>query len=282
MDRPQLLIVPANRGGSIEHFYHFLLGYLLPFLDVCHPLRDHRRFLLRDCGPMQEVLRQMDGFEIDTRPPAMVLGCVVGSVPALAKVPRLTVLGFDDPAAYEAATFRRLRALIPALFGDSLSAAAARHPRAQSNRLVLLVERAPPHPHYLSKQSEAPGGGAQRRSIPNMDALHEAIAARHETLRVRLEELPFFDQVYLFSRAWRVVGQHGAGLAHMLWAREDAALVEAVPTSPGVPVGRVAHAAFFRGICQALGMAWHGVPQLGDHAPVDPARVLHALEADGP
>lgn len=280
-ERPPLLVVPANRGGSVEHFYHFLFGYLLPFIEACHPLRDTRRFLLRDCGPMNRLMDEMAGFEIRRWPAGMVLAAVVGSNPSLAAVARLVPPGFDVPQAYDAARLRGLRRLVTALFAAALAAADARHPAAADDRLVLLVDRAPPDPFYASGRAEAPGAGAQRRSIPNMAELQAVLAVRHRTLLVRLEELPFFDQVLLFSRAWRVVGQHGAGLAHMIWAREDAGLVEAVPTRPGVPIDQVAHVEHFRGLCRTLGLGWRGVPQHGDHARVEPGRVLAALEALG-
>ncbi len=266
MERETLAIVPANRGGSVEHFYHFLFGYLLPFLEVCHPLRGHRRFLLRDCGPMNRILRELDGFEIGQLPGWMIFGTLVGTNPSLGAIPKVIAPGFDAPDAYDAARFRRLRALVPELFAARLAEAAARHPLAASERLVLVIDRAPP--------AEQRGAGAAVRSIPNIAEVHAAIAARHETLLVRLETLPFLDQVHLFSRAWRVVGQHGAGLAHMIWAREDAALVEAIPSPDGVPPDRVDYAAFFRGICRALGMRWQGILQDDNHAPLQPGRVL--------
>lgn len=279
MEREPLMIVPANRGGSVEHFYHFLFGYLLPFLDLCHPLRGHRRFLLRECGPMDALLAELDGFEIARRPAWQILGSVVATNPSLGAIPKIIAPGFDAPSAYDAATFRRLRALVPELFAQRLAAAAERHPRAAADRLVLMIDRAPQDPFYATRRAEKRGAGAEIRSIPNMAEVHAAVAARHDTLLVRLETLPFFDQVYLFSRAWRVVGQHGAGLAHMIWAREDAALVEAIPSPDGVPVGKVAFAEMFRGLCRTLGMRWHGVLQEGDHAPLPPARVLNGLAA---
>jgi hypothetical protein len=273
------MIVPANRGGSVEHFYHFLFGYLLPFLDTCHPLRAERRFMLRDCGPMNRLLHELDGFEIALQPPSMMLGSMVGTNPALAALPKLIAPGFDAPTAYRADTFQRLRALLPRLFPQRLAAAAARHPYAASDRMVLVIDRAAPDPFYATPRSEKRGAGSAVRSIPNMAEVFAAVAQAHDAHLVQLEPLPFFDQVYLFSRAWRVVGQHGAGLAHMLWAREGAALVEAIPSPDGVAPAKVAFAAFFRGICRALDLAWHPVLQDGDHAPVPPERVLHALGA---
>lgn len=51
-----------NRGGSVEHFYHYLFGYLIP---LCHYLGVHpagrpgARLLLRSCGPMDRILREL-------------------------------------------------------------------------------------------------------------------------------------------------------------------------------------------------------------------------------
>jgi hypothetical protein len=277
MERGSLMIVPANRGGSVEHFYHFLFGYLLPFLDICHTLRGERRFLLRDCGPMNRLLRELDGFDIALRPAWHILGSVVANNPSLGVIPKLIAPGFDTPSAHDGATFRRLRAIVPRLFAARLAEAAQRHPQAASDRLVLVIDRAPQDPFYATPRAEKRGAGAEVRSIPNMAEVHAAVAARHDALLVQLEALPFFDQVYLFSRAWRVVGQHGAGLSHMIWAREGAALIEAIPSPSGVPPAKVAFADYFRGICRALGLAWHPVLQDGNHAPLPPERVLRGL-----
>jgi hypothetical protein len=275
----RLMVVPAHLGGSVQHFYHFFFGYMLPFVEHCQPLRGSHRFLLRDCGPMNGLLRQLDGFNLELVGLKLVLSSVVGSNPADGALARLIAPGFDHPESYRRDRFARMRRIWQALYGERIAAAAARWPQAASDRLMLVVDRAPPDPFYDSSLSENPGAGAARRSVPNMHEIAAAIAQHGETLVIRLEECDLFEQIALFSRAWRVVGQHGAGLAHMLWAPPGAVLIEILPNPQGLPVERLANVQYFKGICEALGLGWQAVMQQADHAAVQPTSVAQALAA---
>jgi hypothetical protein len=227
----RLLVVPAHLGGSVQHFYHFLFGYMLPFVEHCHPLRGSHRFMLRDCGPMNGLLRQLSGFTLDLVGLKLVLSSVIGANPSDGAIARLIAPGFDHPDAYRRDRFARIRRSVQMLYGDRISGSAARWPQASAERLILVIERAPPDPFYDSDLSENPGAGASRRSVPNLEEVAAAVARQGDVLMIRLEDCDLFEQLYLFSRAWRVVGQHGAGLAHMLWAPPGAALVEILPNA---------------------------------------------------
>jgi capsular polysaccharide biosynthesis protein len=140
-----------------------------------------------------------------------------------------------------------------------------------------VIDRAPPDPFYHSDLSENPGAGASRRSVPNIEEVAAAVAHQGDVLVIRLEDCDLFEQIYLFSRAWRVVGQHGAGLAHMLWAPPGAALVEILPNAQALPIESLPNVRYFRGICDTLGLGWRPVTQSDDHAPVDAATAAQAL-----
>ncbi|MBR0652293.1 glycosyltransferase family 61 protein [Roseomonas terrae] len=269
--------MPANLRGSVQHFYHFMFGYVLPFLEHASALRDTHRFLVRDCGPLNHLLAELDGFRLQVISAHTLLSGLVGVNEEVGKTPRMIVPGFDSPRAYARDRLLRIRRVVQDLYGERIAAAAASHPATASDRLVLVVDRAPPSPFYRSAASEVRTAGAERRSVPNMAEVHAAIAARHDTLLVRLEGCSLFEQIHLFSRAWRVVGQHGAGLAHMIWARPDAGLVEILPAENGpsvLPPVRLVH---FQRLCAVLGLAWNPVMQAGHHAPVDPTDILAAL-----
>ncbi len=278
---PRLMLVPANLGGSVQHFYHFLLGYMLPFIEHCHELRHGHRFVLRDCGPMNRLLEQLDDFRIGLTSPHMVLSSVIAANVADGRLARLIAPGFDHPEAYRRDRFLRVRETMQALYADRIAAAAARWPAAASDRMVLLVDRAPAPAFYQTGASEVRGSGASRRSVPNLAEVQEALAAVGDTVAVRLEDCDLFEQMMLFSRAWRVVGQHGAGLAHMIWARPGAGLVEILPNPQKRPVPQILHVRYFSGICRTLGLGWKPAIQAHDHAAVPPAAVLEALSALG-
>lgn len=274
---PGLLVVPANLGGSVQHFYHFLFGYALPFIEHCHPLRATHRFMLRDCGPLNPLLRQLAGFRIQIVSTNIVITSMVGLHPSLGHLPRIIVPGFDDPQSYKRERLLRIRAVVRRLYEPRIAAVAAQHGASASDRLVLVIDRAPPHPFYATAASENAEAGATRRSVPNMAEVHAAIAARHDALLIRLETLSLFEQIYLFSRAWRVVGQHGAGLANMIWARPDAGLVEILPNPRNRPFASIPNASYFRDLCIALGLPWKVVLQDDNHAAVEPDAILAAL-----
>ncbi|CAH0265506.1 glycosyltransferase 61 family protein [Roseomonas sp. CECT 9278] len=277
--RPVLLVVPGNLGGSVEHFYHFLFGYLLPFLEHCHAMRGSHRFQMRDCGPMNRLLRGLPGFHIAVKPVYKVLETVVGTVPGSAGTARIMVPGFDAPHAYNPERFRRIRRIVARLFGPQIDSFARAHPLAASERLVLVIDRAPPPPEYLADGTEAKSGGSARRSVPNMAEVFAAIAERHDALLVRLEECSLLEQVFLFSRAWRVVGQHGAGLSHMIWARPDAGLVEIMPNPKQLSNDAQWQAAYFATLCRSLALPRRMVEQTDPHDPVPPEAVVAALAA---
>lgn len=277
--RARLLVAPANLSGSVEHFYHFFFGYLLPFVEHCHGLRSSHRFALRDCGPMNRIFGQLDGFIIDVTPVHAVLSGIVGTTQHRASMPRIIAPGFDAPNSYSLERFARIRRIVSRLYGAQIAAHAARYGSAASERLVLLVDRGPPPPEHLAPTTEIRSGGSERRSVPNMTEIHAAIAGRHDTLLVRLEECSLFEQIFLFSRAWRVVAQHGAALAHLLWARPDAGLIEILPNPDRLPPHRIKGAPYFSGLCETLGLPRQVVEQDHDHAAVKPGAILAALDA---
>lgn len=49
-----------NRHGSVEHYWHFLAGYLIPFLKEAKP---ETSYVLRDCGPTLNPHLNIPGLE---------------------------------------------------------------------------------------------------------------------------------------------------------------------------------------------------------------------------
>jgi capsular polysaccharide biosynthesis protein len=94
---------------------------------------------------------------------------------------------------------------------------------------VLLIERLPPQ-DFFRTAAKSKGGGTSRRSIPNHDelagALQSLVRPAFEFENVRLEQIPFEEQVRLFSTAALVIGQHGAGLANCAWMQPGSRVVE--------------------------------------------------------
>ena len=66
-----------------------------------------------------------------------------------------------------------------------------------------------------------------RRSLPSENAIESYLLGLGFRI-VHAEDLSFFDQMEIFSRAKLVIGIHGAGLSHALWAK-NCNLIELMP-----------------------------------------------------
>lgn len=162
------------------------------------------------------------------------LALVVEADPDLAHVdwvavPRLTTtfhaeslrrLGLPGEKIFEvdASSFIEARELIAASFVSAAYVA----PRWFLDRLRRGFEDVPAASHrrvYLSRRN------AKGRRIRNeKELIHRLSAFGFQS--VRLEERSFLDQVGIFKGADIIVAPHGAGLSHVAFCRQDAALVE--------------------------------------------------------
>jgi hypothetical protein len=68
--------------------------------------------------------------------------------------------------------------------------------------------------------------GSNRRSVNNLFSIYQKIRKSRPAIHVLLELLPFREQVQLFRYAQTNIGQHGAGLANMVWAENPANVIE--------------------------------------------------------
>ena len=45
-------------AGSVEHYYHFLLGFLMPLVDrLTHA--ENEIYVIRSCGPLDTIIRSL-------------------------------------------------------------------------------------------------------------------------------------------------------------------------------------------------------------------------------
>lgn len=166
----------------------------------------------------------------------------------LEELPRLLVLAEADRPTLIAHTrtpFIRDAFALGAWRGRML--AAGRHTHFECEQLVVpgLIGRPGfPTPRMaellqafaapLLRHSDAAGAGerlyitregAERRRVVNEAALWPRLEARG-FVKVRLEALPWSEQVNAFARAREIVAPHGAGLANLVFCRPGVRVVE--------------------------------------------------------
>lgn len=255
----RVMVVPGTWQGSVEHFYHFLLGYFMPTV-LWQERSGSEVFSVRDCGPMNpwfDLLRP--GTDLEIMNPGQMLQRYV-THRQVAKVVR----GWDDP--------RRFHRKSHVTFTDVMRARVGARNSVNTRPRITLVARAPSPVFYLSGASEAYGSGAAWRSIPNIPEIASALDPLGDVEVLDTAGLPPTDQIRTLASTDVLVAQHGAGLSNMIWMRPGAAVVEIQP--PQLPTVDI----IFSSLASVRGLAYIRVAQENDHAHVNPIAVRDAAQ----
>jgi len=246
----RILLVPNQWNGSVEHYYHFLLGYLMPaWLEI---QRKNLNFVtVRDCGPMNRWFEPLaTRVDLEIMNVGHVLHVFAG------KLQRSVVLpASDDPSRFDPHEIRGF-----ALgYLDAAEIAAAELPVSG----VTIVDRCSSDPFYNSSQSEALESGAERRSVPNLAELPALLGSVGHCEILDAAEVQVESQLKSFTRTSTIVGQHGAGLANMIWMPRGGRVIEILPPTPSHAVE------IFRNLARACGHEYVVINQESAHAEVD-------------
>jgi hypothetical protein len=251
------LLAVMNRRGSVEHYYHFILGFVAPLLLREDAARPGRVWLVPSCGPLDEKLAELQLDDLSVVPKA-----TWQELKTQGELPLDRIFGFDHPAHYDAAAFAALRTAV-------LRRLSVAEPAPDPG--VLIVDRGKSPDFYQSADAQNKLSANLRRSVPNMPAvLARFLKGGVRATMVELETASLREQVALFAGTRVVVAQHGAALVNMLWMRPGGLIVEILPE-----VGEFSD--FFSALAARCGHGYVAVPQAERHAPVDPEAVFAGL-----
>ncbi len=251
-----------NRNGSTQHYYHYLLGYLMPLCINWERVKtEHGNsiFNVRSCALMDRITKELNFNNlniIDFDP------SVIDSLDEYLKINYNNVIelnGYDFPTHYNTAMFSNFKNFV----FERLSIT-----KTASNK-VLIIDRLPPDPFYLSDRSEYKNAsaGTDRRSIPNMYAIKEAVETIFENVEfVTLEHMTLKQQVQLFNESKIIIAQHGASLANLIWANPDTTVIEIIPRPM---LGLISVFDFFGDLCRVLNLTHQVVVQENYHSEID-------------
>ena len=249
-----------NRHGSVEHYYHFVLGFMVPLI-LRPPPPPRTSVSVISCGPMDAHLKalQLPWLDILSRQAWL-------EQRRANRGPSDIALGLDDPEFYDPAAFERARRLIWQHVGVVCP---------KNDETLLLVNRGKSPDFYQSDAAQTKTSANLRRKIPNILEIEAVLTRRSQPVRmVELETSTFQSQVALFARTRLLVAQHGAALANMLWMAPSAAILEINPEPPG---GKF-HS-YFRLLAEACGHRYASVAQRHPFAPVSANAVRDAVRA---
>jgi hypothetical protein len=222
----------SREFGHKDDFFHFMLGYLLPALDIALSADAPRRVCFEDCGPLMNAtlsqacaLLGLEFVDVATRLDKVL-------------VPRwdrflLRLDGSRPPEALGIAFLSATREIRSRLIQEALMSVADRETSAPWLEAdVLVFRRSPEHAFYTQGGGvRHPVYGAGRRQLCNATEITQAlIDAGIHASEIDLDAIPFAEQIAAIHRAKGVVGACGAEFAHLIWMRpSSAALMFATP-----------------------------------------------------
>lgn len=301
-DVPYFLFPHQGRGKS-THFYHFLLTCFIPVFGFCSAPR-FPVVAVQDSGPLnrwwqeipgqqrvvvlshaqmiQEILQRTTnlqpsffvwlGRQIISRKAGTFLQTqrnMNKGVRTMMRSKRLagtgiiTLPNFEWRGAGEGGDMRQIVSNFMSSLGIPRTLTPSKKPK------IVVIERSE-IPSFYKKNEDADYGPA-RRSIPNLKLVATALEPLGEVRILSPENLELRQVIEEISQADVLVGQHGAGLANMVWMREKKYVIEISHTqTPGLyfPVlARLANLKLERLVCQESA-----------HAPVAPHEVFAAVK----
>ena len=254
------MLIPNQWNGSVQQYYHFLLGYLAPIFKwtSAHP---ERRIAVRDCGPMNRWLELLpEECDVEIMSVGDVLHILAGDLQS-----HKILRGMDFPSRFSAPDLEVFAARTRAI-------AEQRGREFSSSPHTIVTDRSSFDEFFATPGAEWPESGSQKRSVPNLSA----IVKSWDDPTVQLldgAQSEISEQILLHSRARILIGQHGAGLTNMIWMQRDSWVIEILPPMPAdaTPI--------FGNLARALGLNHRVVPQDDVHAAVDPQTLTAAYRS---
>ena len=252
------VLIPNQWNGSVQQYYHFLLGYLAPIIEWTrkHP---GRAVAVRDCGPMNrwfDLLRPECDVEIMTV--GDVLHVLAGDLQ-----PHTVLRGLDFPEEFSPSKLHNFAAA-------TLTTAQQRVERGIDRYPILVSDRSSSDDFFSTPAAEWPESGSQKRSVPN---LAEMVASWNAPDIHLLDgaTTDIYEQIVIHSSARILIGQHGAGLTNMVWMPRGSVVIEILPPMPDDAQN------IFANLAQALGHQHLLVYQESVHAPVGAGELQDAI-----
>ncbi len=239
----QARVVPANITGDVDHFYHFLLGLLLPFLVSQKEFFPKRIYHFPDLGPMNRHLTWLTELGIKIKVDSQ-------DETETQVLYEISCIGWDHPSTYEFGEFELARDTLLELM---------QFPKPSPNLKpqVLIIDRGLANYDDRARSHN----GTSRRSIPNLPVLYSRLSPIIDVKLVVLEDMSLKNQIELFSAVDIVVAQHGASLSNLVWCKQSALVMEVIDPQMRPP--------YFEALARRLSLNYIAIPQANNHAEID-------------
>ncbi len=252
--------------GSLEHPYHFWLGYFIPICDwlVSNPESESNTVV--ECGPMTPWLEHLSSFRaLNIVKPRTALNWYLRGPQYMESN---IFENLDDPRNFSRSEgLAKIQLLTRVFFPESES--------KTEGMEIGILQRNGSLPFYNSAESEAKGSGAERRSIPNVSELVGLLRTEGRTSIIDTSEVSPIDAVSIYRNLKVLVGQYGAGLTNMVWVPKGALVIEL--RAPGSLFGDPWDDCY-RLLAQSLGHRFKVLEAQQDwHSQIDPESVAEEI-----
>ena len=220
-------------GGSVTHYYHFFMGFLIPFLlDIKNYDYNKTTFIVDDVfGPMLRILFQLP-FDIK-------IGQVsIKDYKEVKLIPLDTDFIKRDSKIFKLFTYndyKYINKLIINLCDQfDLISKMEKFDVIVIQRKLNLSYKTTEYKKNDKYYDAFITSGSERRSICNFDKFYKFIKSYYKklsVLQISLEYLPLFEQYYLFNNAKIVIAQHGASLSNVVFMKPKTTIIEIIPMS---------------------------------------------------
>jgi hypothetical protein len=253
-ERESVLVIPSNKWGEVDHYYHFMFGIFLPFISSELEHFNKSQYYFSEVGSMSRHLHALNnkGWCIKTHENVK---------PINSEMRNLVPIGWDHPSVYDVANLERVREYLSEIF-------TLNQKRIVAQKNITIVGRGVD----LNKTKFYDANGSERRSVPNIYELYLQLLDQVEVQFVELDSMDLETQIRLFANSDCIIAQHGAALSNILFCNPKTTIIEIVDPAPRSP--------FFSALSKRLDLNHLIFHQDHIKAPVNIQKMLEILEAN--
>ncbi len=199
------VVVSTERGGKINHYFHFIVEFLYPFLQL--DLHKAKQVYVENLKNFKNILDELSINHVEQ---------AINTTNAN----KITLQGLLPE--YHTLKLQRFKRQVFDILGI--------RPVEYPNQ-ILLIKRSLPEDFekHVDTYNHAKTGSL-RRLITNNDQIYHYLSqilnSTYHLQQVELENMKFKDQCKLFDSAALVIGLHGAGLTNTVWMQPQTCLIE--------------------------------------------------------
>ena len=261
------LFLPITRG-PIQNFYHFFFGYFIPTWQEKRAHTD-ASIAVMSVAPHDRWWELLPG-----RPPKVIdqakamKHAFLKDRSGYARDYKVEgFLGWDKWERFPSRPLAEIARSVREMLETSIASVATTLP----DILILGRDYQPTTMH----EAELANYGSNRRNIQNLVALAEALSAIGPTEIVDGAEISPLEMVAKCQSAKIIIGQHGAALSNIFFAKPSTHVVEI--SWAGFESN--AHSAIYGILSEQLGFRYHNLAlQTDPFAPVDPEQLIRAID----